>query len=102
MVQQPPRILFLWEYLFIIIFIFLNFKLLKLFLFLFLFYWFTNNMHLKCTKRVNKKGEAVLVGCDRAGSYVNPQFVHIIILLRMHYVHTYNSHKDNHQRFNTS
>ena len=39
-------------------------------------------MHLKYTKIVNKKGQAVLVGCDRAGSYVNPQFV---------FIYTYNT-----------
>ena len=41
-------------------------------------------MHLKYTKIVNKSGQVVLVGCDRAGSYVNRQFVFIyldIILL---------------------
>ena len=36
-------------------------------------------MHLKYTKIANKKGQAVLVGCDRAGSYVNPQFVFIYL-----------------------
>ena len=39
-------------------------------------------MHLKYTKIVNKKGQAVLVGYDRAGSYVNPQFV---------FIYTYNT-----------
>ena len=32
-------------------------------------------MHLKDTKIVDKKLQALLVGCDRVGSYVNPQFV---------------------------
>ena len=45
-------------------------------------------MHLKYTKIVNKKGQAVLVGCDRVGSYVNPRFV-FIYLLYIICVHNY-------------
>ena len=36
-------------------------------------------MYLKYTKIVNKKGQAVLVGCDRMWLYVNLQFIFIYL-----------------------